>query len=180
MLVGIKMLKSASTLNPKNFLLNKKSTMSKKFYSLQFFGCKLINSEECDKAYFEYVDILLNQATKELANNFDGIDNFYFQKLGISSRCPAFSKIVKQVCVLFHDQTEVEQGYKNKSSMRTNMLENTIVTKRQIKSHLKCNERTASNILISKDMLQSVRASAITSFVLETKKNENKKAEKRF
>ena len=104
MLVGIKMLKSASAINPKNFLLNKNSTKSRRFKKLRghFYGCKLINSEECDKAYFEYVEILSDQETKELANNFDGsVDNFYFHKLGIGSRCPAFSKIVKLVCVFF-------------------------------------------------------------------------------
>jgi len=154
--------------------------MSRKLKKLgeHFYGCKLINSEECDKAYFEYVEILSDQATKELANNFDGsFDNFYFYKLGIGSRCPAFSKIVKLVCVLFHGQAEVEQGFsQNKSTMRTNTLENTIIAKRQIRSHLKCNDLTASNIVISKDMLQSVRMSSSKyRLYLESKKNESKK-----
>ena len=84
---------------------------------------------------------------------------FYFQKLDIGSRFPDFSKIVKLVCILFHGQAEVEQGFsQNKSSMRTNMLENSIVAKPKIKSHLKCNKLTASNI--SKDLLQSVKASS--------------------
>ena len=44
---------------------------------------------------------------------FDGsVDNFYFQKLGIGSRCPAFNKIVKLVCFFFHDHAEVEHGFK--------------------------------------------------------------------
>ena len=69
-------------------------------------------------------------------------------------------------------QEEVEQGFsQNKSSMRTNMLENTVVAKRQIRSHLKCNELTANKILISKDMLQSVRAVS-TNVFLELKKND--------
>ena len=67
MLVGIKMLKSASALNLKHFLLKKNSIRRFKKLGEHFYGCKLINSEECDKAYFEYVDILSNQATKELA-----------------------------------------------------------------------------------------------------------------
>ena len=70
----------------------------------------------------------------------------------------------------FMGQEEVEQGFsQNKSSMRTNMLENTVVAKRQIRSHLKCNELTANKILISKDMLQSVRAVS-TNVFLELKK----------
>ena len=105
---------------------------------------------------------------------------FYFQKLDIGSRFPDFSKIVKLVCILFYGQAEVDQGFsQNKSSMRTNMLENSIVIKRLIKSHLKCNELTASNILISKDLLQSVKASSSRyKLFLESKKNENKKSRK--
>jgi len=80
------------------------------------------------------------------------------------------------VCILFHGQAEVEQGFsQNKSSMRTNMLENSIVAKPKIKSHLKCNKLTASNI--SKDLLQSVKASSSRyKLFLESKKNENKKS----
>ena len=63
--------------------------------------------------------------------------------------------------------------------MRTNILESSIVAKQQIKIHLNCNEHTASTILVSKDLLQSVKDSrSWYKLFLESKKTENKKAEK--
>ena len=53
------------------------------------------------RSHFENVDILSNQATKQLAKNFVGSVNiFCFQKLGIGSRCTTFSKIIKLVWLI--------------------------------------------------------------------------------
>ena len=111
-LVGNKILKSASSLDPKKKLLKKNSVMTRRFKKLgeHFYGCNLLNSDECYKAYFQYTYMLANKETNLLAKNFEGrVDDFFFQKLDISSRFPDFSKILFYKCKLnnFDDKSIV-------------------------------------------------------------------------
>ena len=70
------------------------------------------------------------------SEDIDRLDDFYFKeaKIGVY---PGLASVLKIILTLSHGQADVERGFSlNKSSLQTNINENSVVGKRLVKDHI--------------------------------------------
>ena len=114
---------------------------------------KLINFETGDKTLRPCYN------WEEKISWFQRLDDLYFKDFKVDENYPAFATLLKIIFTLSHGQASVEQGFSgNNVVLKDNISNVSVIASRFLKNYMWVNIVEPSNMLISQDLLKSVKA----------------------
>ena len=127
---------------------------------------KLLTPIQSDKAldqcssFYEQVKKIHLDELKLFDPPKTDLDDFYFHKLGSETKKhDLFSYVLKIIMTLSHGQAAVERGFSlGKSSLQTNITEESIVAKKIIRDHLQSNKIKISAYDVPNKLILSCNA----------------------
>ena len=152
--LGSIIVRNADAINPKVIADLEAHLLQRKMNQILWHLLKLniLSSKDPDKA-FEQDSSLLEQVNKMHLNElmlFDAtksdLDFFYFHELGIKTKKHEnFLFVLKVILTLSHGQAAVERSFSlGKSSLQTNITEESIIAKTIVQNHLQANKDNLS------------------------------------
>ena len=159
--LGSIILSTAAIFNPESIMNSTNGTLLLKKLKLllqHLVSLKLIPAHHADKAFAQFPEFISNEM--KLVNgseDIDRLDDFYFKeaKIGVY---PELASVLKIILTLSHGQADVERGFSlNKSSLQTNINENSVVGKRLVKDHMLANNLKPHEIVFTSQLRKSCR-----------------------
>ena len=152
----------------------------------KFVDLKIMQFRSGDEAFAEYSKYLMSEViqSREEFIGFKrdgcGLDDFFFQKLGIENSYPSLAVILKIIFCMSYVQASVERGFNGKNVvLKDNMGENTIIARRFIKNYLRVNAIEPYTVQVKNKLLKSVKcAKQRYDIHLDEQKSSTKEKEK--
>ena len=124
---------------------------------------KILTASQSDKAldqsslFYEQVKKMHLDELKLFNTAKTNLDDFFFHELGSETKkYDVFSYILKIILTLSHGQAVVERGYSlGKSSLQTNITEESIIAKKVIQDHLQSNKINISTYNVPNKLIFS-------------------------
>ena len=148
-----------------------------------FMKLNILAANSCDRALAEFQEFLQNECKthlnrlKSFNHKENRLDDLFFNYLGIQ-KYKNLSYVIKIILTLSHGQAAVEWGFSvNKSIIRVNMKEESIVAKKIIRDYMIANSLKPHTVEISNKLILSCSTARqkYRQHNNETKKQEEKK-----
>lgn len=138
---------------------------------------KWITTIECDKCQDEFVKLCDNDlfldSLKEFNVSKDRLDDFWLKKLDPADEYRALHKLFRLIFILSHGNAFAERGFSvNKELLVPNLQERSLVAQRIIYDNI-ATVREVKNVIISKNLQESVGKSRLRYDSALKKKKKN-------